>query len=142
MTAPNPASPATLTLVPAPLRRDQIDRFVLVKDPNTLVWWESAEPRGPVSLGLYHATADGKRTACGWPAVFVEEDPGMGTADRANDIMTCLSCQGMVRRVRAEDPEVVKVRRYHALRTAEKRAGLIVSSRHYTQATSSGKVAR
>lgn len=47
---------------------------------------------------LYHATHDGKESLCG-VKTLVDEDPRWASLDPSDDLMTCLHCQGMVRRV-------------------------------------------
>lgn len=61
---------------------------------NVRVRWRS-HPRSC----LYHATHDGKLALCGVKNL-VEENPYPSCVEPFDDLMTCLHCQGMVRRIR------------------------------------------
>lgn len=50
---------------------------------------------------LYHATLDGREALCGVKGL-VETNPYPSCEDPGNDLMTCLHCQEMVRRVRSQ----------------------------------------
>ena len=52
----------------------------------------------PISF-LYHATYDGQSALCGVAGLVEGEIPSF-THDPSNDTMTCMNCQGLVRRVK------------------------------------------
>jgi len=78
------------------VRLDEEALFVRISDGASVVWKNGA-PRGGY---LWHATVDGLHAVCSSAVIVGDEDPYPSTPDRSDDMMTCNSCAGLVKRVR------------------------------------------
>jgi hypothetical protein len=112
------------------VRRDHLDRFVQVFvrvnkvwtrcSPVSVTWqWGTGANRsrqvGGIGGAQYHATADGKKSVCGYSSIVGD---GPEIYDASDDELSCEACQERVRRV-AHD---VGERRRRAQRLAFERA--------------------
>src|SRR5579863_7997050 len=80
------------------MRADQLRAFVLISTGATVVW-----KSGKRTL-IWHASVDGLHGVCSPHVLVTDADPYPSTYDRSNDLMTCIRCQELVRRL----PPVVK----------------------------------
>ena len=85
-------------------RNDERDTFVVIATGQTCVW--RAADKGCI----WHATVDGLAPVCRSRIVLGDNDPYPSTVDRADDMMTCMRCAELVRRVRADGPRKVDAR--------------------------------
>lgn len=75
-------------------RDDELAHFVRISDGMSVIWLFSVESH------LCHASADNLHAVCRSDLVVSDSfDPYPSTVDRSNDLMTCIRCQGLVRRV-------------------------------------------
>jgi hypothetical protein len=83
-----------------PLRKDELVRFVLIRDPCVTVTWRASQFSNGLPQGMYHATANGVRSVCPALWTMTDEDPAPHEKDRSNCAMTCDACAELVRKAR------------------------------------------